>query len=150
MRLQLQIIKHVHHNSLLYATIKSLQYHTHSSLKQQGLKISDDCAKDMPGAWHLIGSIRRIFAKSSCKSVAVLDAADLVLDDSLIEENIASHAATKDQAPAEDVRNAKARAKLSTVEDLAAIKIQACFRGHLVCVCSFLEIWISVSSFMLY
>lgn len=79
----------------------------------------------MAGARNWLGAIRRTFAKSSCKSVAVLDHTNSM-------HNVPLAVATNEITNFQDGRNRKAK-KLLAVKDFAAIKIQACFRGHLVC-----------------
>ncbi|ONK72823.1 uncharacterized protein A4U43_C04F23600 [Asparagus officinalis] len=78
-------------------------------------------------------AIRRTFTKFSCKSVAVVNHIDLIHDVTLEEEEeeeVAPPAVTEKIACYKGERNLK-RKGLLVANDVAAIKIQACFRGHL-------------------
>jgi len=99
----------------------------------------------MARTWHWLGAVRRTFVNSSCKSVAILDHTSLIHTAPLEEEtaiSAAPAAATSQTARSEGENDRKTSKKVVlTIEDVAAIKIQACFRGHLVCVCDPLSIY---------
>lgn len=78
----------------------------------------------MAGALSLFGALRRSFSKSSCKTVSVIDNKQMVLKPMLEKSDVVSRSPSNSYRP---------RFSAISIEDAAAIKIQAHFRGHLVC-----------------
>ncbi|KAJ0969818.1 hypothetical protein J5N97_022695 [Dioscorea zingiberensis] len=87
----------------------------------------------MAGARSLLGAIRRTFAKSSCKAVAVVDSkqkiSTLILEEA--EAVASASASASDQTGFSGEVCCLDQRKTLSIEDVAAIKIQANFRGHL-------------------
>ncbi|XP_039139146.1 protein IQ-DOMAIN 1-like [Dioscorea cayenensis subsp. rotundata] len=76
----------------------------------------------MAGALSLFGALRRSFSKSSCKTVSVIDNKQMVLKPMLEKSDVVSSSPSNSYRP---------RFSAISIEDAAAIKIQAHFRGHL-------------------
>ncbi|KAJ0969828.1 hypothetical protein J5N97_022705 [Dioscorea zingiberensis] len=85
----------------------------------------------MAGARSLLGAIRRTFAKSSCKAVAVVDSKQKISTLILEEAEAVASASASDQTGFSGEVCCLDQRKTLSIEDVAAIKIQANFRGHL-------------------